>query len=141
MKLSEHFSLEEMTATSVRGVDNTPIASVVLALKDTAERMEAVRTLLGHPVVVTSGYRSALVNKVVGGVSNSAHISGHAVDFICPEFGSPYDVARAVRDSGIKYDQLIREYGWVHLSFDPAMRGDVLTKNSASAPYEKGLVA
>lgn len=141
MKLSEHFSLEELTATSVRGPDNTPMPSIVSVLKDTASRMEGVRSLLGHPIVVTSGYRSPLVNKVVGGVPNSAHLLGRAVDFICPEFGTPYDVARAIKGSGIQFDQLIREYGWVHISFDPQMRGDVLTKASASTPYEKGLVA
>lgn len=142
MQLSEHFSLEELTATQVRNVENAPSATILDALRDTAIRMEAVRALLDKLIIVTSGYRSPLVNRIVGGVVNSAHIFGRAVDFICPEFGAPIDVAKAIVDAGgIKFDQIIREYGWVHISFDPQMRGDVLTKIRAQAPYEKGLLA
>lgn len=141
MQLSAHFSLEELTATSVRAADNTPSQAVVDALTDTAERMEAVRALLGHSIIVNSGYRSVEVNRIVGGVANSAHTTGHAVDFICPAFGTPMEVAQAIHASNIEFDQLIKEYGWVHLSFDPQMRNDTLTKTSASASYQQGLVA
>lgn len=129
-KLSEHFTLEELTVTQVRDVDNRPKTKTLLdALTHTAERMEEVRELLGgRPIIVTSGYRSPLVNKAVGGAMMSAHMSGHAVDFICPGFGSPEAVAIAIRDSEIRFDQLIYEETWVHLSFAPALRGDVLTK-------------
>lgn len=140
MQLSDHFSLEELVATSVRTADNIPSSQVIEILTETAHKMEAVRALLGHPIIVTSGYRSAEVNRIVGGVPDSAHITGHAVDFICPEFGTPLEVARAIHESSIDFDQLIREYGWVHLSFDPKMRNETLTKTSASAPYQDGLV-
>jgi putative chitinase len=141
MQLSEHFSLEELTATQVRGADNSLPPSLLDAMRDTAVRMESVRSALGRPIIVTSGYRSALVNKIVGGVPNSAHMSARAVDFICPAFGSPRDVCSAIQRSGIKFDQLIWEYGWVHISFDLQMRGQVLTKHSASAPFVEGLAA
>lgn len=129
-KLSEHFTLEELTVTQVRDVSNQPSARTVLeALKHTAEMMEQVRQLLGaKPIIVTSGYRSSLVNKIVGGSMTSAHMTGHAVDFICPGFGTPEQVALAIRDSAIRFDQLIFEETWVHLSFAPAMRGEVMTK-------------
>ena len=129
-KLSEHFTLEELTVTQVRDVDNTPRSGAVIgALKHTAEVMESVRTLLGaKQIIVTSGYRSPLVNKAVGGSLVSAHMTGHAVDFICPGFGSPEAVAVAIRDSDIRFDQLIYEETWVHISFAPALRGEVLTK-------------
>lgn len=130
MKLSEHFTLEEMSITQVRDVDNEPRGSVLLdALKNTAMRMEAIRSLLGNKVIiVTSGYRSPFVNKIVGGSPSSAHMSGHAVDFICPGFGSPRECAEAIRDSSVLFDQLIWEESWVHLSFAPKMRREVLTK-------------
>ena len=129
-RLSEHFTLEELTVTQVRDVSNQPSARTVLeALKHTAEMMEQVRQLLGgRPIIVTSGYRSSLVNKIVGGSMTSAHMTGHACDFICPGFGTPERIALAIRDSAIRFDQLIFEETWVHLSFAPAMRGEVMTK-------------
>ena len=139
MKLSAYFTLEELTATSVRGINNTPPPDVIEVIKNTAYIMDEVRTFLGHPVLVTSGYRCPRLNEIVGGSPNSAHMTGHAVDFICPGYGSPLYVARVLTQSGIKFDQMIREYGWVHLSFAPTMRGEVLTKRSVSAPYEKGI--
>lgn len=147
MQLSEHFSLEELTITQVRGEDNTPSPEVIQNLFNTARMMERVRGILfSRPIIVTSGYRSYEVNRAVGGVIDSAHLTGHAVDFICPSYGTPLEVARQIESAvglnpGFNFDQLIREYGWVHISFDPRMRGDVLTKASKSSPYEKGLVA
>ena len=141
MKLSTYFTLAELCTTQVRGIDNTPPAEVMDALKDTARNMDEVRTFLGHPVIVTSGYRCPRLNEIIGGSPNSAHMSGRAVDFICPGYGNPMYVARVLSQSGIKFDQLIREYGWVHISFDIRLRGECLTKRSASAEYEKGIVA
>lgn len=130
IRLSPHFSLEELCTTQVRDVDNEPRGAVLLdALKDTAMRMEAVRSILGDkPIHVNSGYRSQLVNKIVGGSFSSAHMSGHAVDFICPGFGSPRECALAIEASSILFDQLIWEETWVHLSFAPKMRREVMTK-------------
>lgn len=139
--LSAHFSLEELTTTQVRGVDNTPNGGHLHNLSKTAEAMEDVRTVLSRfPIHVTSGYRSPELNKKVGGSPTSAHCMGWAVDFVCPKFGSCYHVCKAIVEAGIRFDQLILEYGWVHISFDPRMRGEVMTKKSAKAPYVKGLV-
>jgi len=129
MKLSEHFTLEELTVTQVRNVSNNVPLALLPSIKDTAIRMEEVRALLGHPVIVTSGYRSPLVNKTVGGSPSSAHLSGRAVDFICPSFGTPFEIAKAIEASAIQFDQLIwEEETWVHISFDQRMRREVLTK-------------
>lgn len=127
MKLSENFTLEEMTVSRtavMREIDNTPSKKTIENLKKTCEVLEAVRRLLGVPVIITSGYRAPLLNKAVGGSEHSAHMRGFAADFIAPGYGSPYAVAQAIKESGIKYDQLIHEYGnWVHLglSEDPDM--------------------
>lgn len=142
MRLTQHFSLEEMSVTQVRGVDNTPPSVLWETLRSTAKGMEEVRDLLGQPVLITSGYRSPEVNKVVGGAKNSAHLTGHAADFICPAFGSPKQVAQAIAASDIKFDQLIWEdETWVHISFDPRFRQQVLTKRRGVAGYQKGIVA
>lgn len=138
VQLSPHFSLDELTATQHRGIDNALPAGLLPALTDTAERMEAVRALLGQPIHVNSGYRSPELNAAVGGSKASAHMSGHAVDFICPGIGAPLAVCRVIAASSLAFDQLIEEGTWVHISFAPALRRQVLTKR-AGGGYVVGL--
>jgi zinc D-Ala-D-Ala carboxypeptidase len=146
MKLSEHFTLEEMTASEVAarlGLDNTPGAAAMDNLTRVAALMEEIRTLLGgKAIMVHSGYRAPAVNRAVGGVSTSAHCSGLACDFVCPEFGRAYEVALAVLKSDLEYDQLILEYGWVHVGLaqqGTCCRREALTKRAAGAAYEVGI--
>jgi zinc D-Ala-D-Ala carboxypeptidase len=126
-KLSAHFTLDEMTVSQEaarRGIDNTPPAEALAALRVTAQALEAVRVRLGcAPIIVSSGYRCPELNRIVRGSKDSQHMMGQAVDFICPAFGNPTEIAAALRDSGIEYDQLILEFGrWVHISFVPRPR-------------------
>lgn len=138
-RLTAHFALEELAATQHREIDNWPPPEVVATLRMTAAQMERVRRLLGDRVIsVSSGYRSPELNRVVGGARTSAHLSGHAVDFNCFGFGSPMEVCRAIAHSSLGFDQLIEEGTWVHVSFDPRMRRQVLTKR-AGGGYELGL--
>jgi zinc D-Ala-D-Ala carboxypeptidase len=131
MNLSEHFTLEEATASQKAtrsGLNNFPTAPVFANMKQAAAGMEQVRALLGTPINVSSWYRSPSVNKAVGGVAGSAHTFGWAIDFTSKEFGTPGDVCVVISKSGIKFDQLIHEFGaWVHISFSPEMRGQLLT--------------
>ena len=120
MMLSEHFSLAEAihSQTACRnGIDNTPPGNIIETMKVTAEGMEKIRALLGKSIIVSSWYRCPDLNKAAGGAVTSQHLKGEAVDFICPEFGTPLDVCKKVIDSGIRYDQIIFEFTWVHISF------------------------
>jgi putative chitinase len=54
-------------------------------------------------------------------------MDGYAADFVCPDFGTPLEVARAIARSGLTFDQVIQEGAWVHLSFDPLARRERLT--------------
>ncbi len=146
MKITEHFTLEELSfseAAARLGLDNTPMQAVITNLGLVAAVMEGIRTLLGdRPIVVHSGYRSAEVNQAVGGVATSAHCRGLACDFVCPAFGTPAEVALAILRSDIEYDQLILEYGWVHVGLAQQgllSRREALTKRSPSAAYEPGI--
>ncbi|MGA2337046.1 MAG: D-Ala-D-Ala carboxypeptidase family metallohydrolase [Terriglobales bacterium] len=148
MTISEHFTLEEFSfsETAARlGLDNTPIPTVITNLDLVAAVMERIRTLLGdRPIVVRSGYRSVAVNKAVGGVATSAHCHGLACDFVCPTFGTPAEVALVILKSGIEYDQLILEYGWVHVGLaqeGSLSRREALTKRSPWAAYVSGIRA
>ena len=135
MILSKYFSLGEMTRSdtaSRKRFDNTPIPEHLENLVDTCRQADAIRELLGHPMVVSSGYRSAKLNAAIGGSRTSSHMQGYALDFICPGFGDNEEVFNAIRKSGIPFDQLILEYpdspsgGWVHIGFAPSLRRQTL---------------
>jgi zinc D-Ala-D-Ala carboxypeptidase len=117
MQLSEHFTLEELTATSHRQFDNTPNASEMANLVRLAAFLEEVKTVLGgKPVMINSGFRSKAVNDSVGSRDTSQHRIGCAADIRVPGM-TPNEVVKAIIASGIGYDQLIREFdSWTHIS-------------------------
>lgn len=138
-QLSPHFSLDELTVTEVRRFGNAPPPRVVERLERLALRLEAVRSLLGdRPLRINSAYRSAAVNRAVGGALHSAHIQGWAADVTCRAFGPPLAICRRLAASPLEFDQLIEEGTWVHISFDPRMRREVLTKREGGG-YVAGL--
>ena len=89
--------------------------------------MEEVRELLQVPIQVTSGYRSPVLNRTIGGSPSSAHVQGFACDFIAPKFGTSLAIVTTIKESGILVDQCIMEGSWTHISFDPKMRQKFLT--------------
>jgi hypothetical protein len=117
MQLSEHFSLEELTATSHREFDNTPKANELANLMRVAALLEQVKTLLdGKPVMINSGFRSKQVNDSVGSKDTSQHRLGCAADIRVPGM-TPKEVVEAIMSSDIPYDQLIKEFdSWTHIS-------------------------
>ena len=149
MQLSEHFSLEELIASEIaarKGIDNTPSPSIIVNLRVLAAGLEQVRAALGgKPIHVSSGYRCAALNRAVGGAGKSAHMDGLAADILCPQFGPPLDVCKAIVNAGIKTDQIIHEFGhWCHVAFaapQQVARGQLLTIASAAEGYQPGLNA
>ena len=143
MILSEHFSLEEATHsdTAIRlGINNQPDARQLENMKKAAIGMEQVRALLGKSISVNSWIRLPDVNVAVGGSKVSSHMDGWAIDFVSP-FGTPYAVCKAIEASGIKFDQMIYEYGkWTHISFAPEMRQQKLTIFNPQKKYLIGIL-
>jgi len=141
MNLTPHFTLAEFTQSQEaarRGLSNQPNERIQENLLMTANAMEAVRKLLGGKGIrISSGYRSLAVNRALGSKDTSAHVHGFACDFICPSFGTPLEICKAIEASGIRFDQLIEEGTWVHLSIDPRMRQQVLTMRNGK--YSTGL--
>ena len=137
MHLSEHFTLGEVTKTSVKTADgNIPSHVAIENLKNLCENwLEDLRyshnTLYGEkdePIIITSGYRSAEVNKAVGGAPTSNHLTGCAVDIRCAGFEQALRYANILLDisDGTKqdYDELFIERSkqgryWIHFAVRP----------------------
>jgi hypothetical protein len=153
MKLTEHFSLNELTASQEatrHSINNTPSEKVVENLRMLAALLEQVRELLGgHSIRISSGYRSLMLNRHIGSNDTSAHVRGYAADFTCPSFGTPLEVAKKIAGSNLKFDQLILEGVsqskpegvWIHISCDPKNRRQLLTATfkGGKAFYKEGI--
>lgn len=121
MKKIKYFKLSEFinSETAKRlGIDNIPTFEVVDNLNRLADYLDGIRTKLGKPIVVSSGYRCPMLNKAVGGVVNSQHLNGLAADVVCSDMDS---LEKVLRETG-GFDQLIKEHSkgsksfWFHVS-------------------------
>ena len=121
MNLTTHFTLEELTITDHRELENTPNETELANLKRLAEFLETVKTVLGgKPIMVNSAFRSKAVNDAVGSKDTSQHRIGCAADIRVPGI-TPDEVVKAIIASGIGYDQVIREFDrWTHISIPNA---------------------
>lgn len=133
MKLSRYFDYDELTSSDTAKrlkYNNDPSTDVLKSLTHTAQQLDKVRELLGCPVIVTSGYRSLVVNRAIGSSDGSQHTKGEAVDFKTHHH-TPRRIVELIKQSAIEYDQLILEYdSWVHISFSNRNRKQVLIIDS-----------
>lgn len=129
IKLSEHFTLGEVTKTSHKTVDgNIPSRVAIENLRNICENwLEALRQAQG-PIVINSGYRSPEVNKLAGGSATSNHLTGCAVDIRVTGFEQAIRYASILLDiaDGTKrdFDELIIERNsagryWIHFAVRP----------------------
>jgi zinc D-Ala-D-Ala carboxypeptidase len=142
--LAEHFTLQELTfsQTAARNnVDNTPTPAQIANLRSLCQMiLEPLRMRLQKPIVVSSGFRSEALNRLVDGAPNSQHLKGMAADFVCPAI-EVKRLFKAVIEMGLPFDQLIYEGGrqsqWVHVSYDrERQRGEIL---AATFPVAGGV--
>jgi hypothetical protein len=117
MNLTPHFTLEELTHTDHRTLDNTPNETELANIQRLAEFLEKLKTLLGgKPIMVNSAFRSKAVNDAVGSKDTSQHRIGCAADIRVPGM-TPDQVVRAIIASDLGFDQVIREFDrWTHVS-------------------------
>jgi hypothetical protein len=100
------------------GISNEPPEWAVENLKRLCEKvLEPLRTYVGGPVRVTSGYRSHAINALVSRNPNSQHTKGEAADIVVPGM-PPAEVVDAIIQAVPEFDQLINEWDeWVHVSY------------------------
>lgn len=134
--MTQHFSLAEFTASAratALGIDNTLPLDLMPNATRTMEMLERIRSTLGAPVLLTSGYRCLELNRAVGGANGSDHVLALAADWTSPMFGSPLDACRLLaplaRMLGIGqliYECPKRDRQWVHTSAGKSP-GNILT--------------
>ena len=116
----KYFTLDELIKTNT-GLENKPNPTQVHNLNLLVENiLDPARYLLKEPIHVNSGFRSPVVNKAVGGVSTSAHLTGMAADITCSDNLKLFKLLH----NSFNFTQLIWERGgekpqWVHVSYDP----------------------
>lgn len=124
---SDNFTKKEMTVTNT-DLYNEPCQAEFMNLLDLCQEiLEPIRLLLASKLKILSGYRSFEVNKEVGGVKTSQHLNGHAADFI-PIGMNLSRAYELIKSSNIKYDQLILEPGWIHVSYSTKPRLQAFVK-------------
>lgn len=126
MKLSQNFSLKELTHSSTANynkVDNTPGRLELENLKKLChEVLQPIRNKWGDSIFVNSGYRNPILNRLVGGASNSQHMLGEAADLTTGSKSSNKKlfnmILQMIKDGEITVGQLISEKdcSWIHIS-------------------------
>jgi zinc D-Ala-D-Ala carboxypeptidase len=128
--LTPNFTLEELTHTDHRELDNTPttaekciidgkevMVNAYENLPRLANFLEQLKIILGgKPIIVNSAFRSEAVNTAVGSKNTSDHRRGCAADIRVPGM-TPDEVTRAIIASDLPYQQVIREFDrWTHVA-------------------------
>jgi hypothetical protein len=130
MKLSNYVSLAEVTKSDTatrRGISNEPTPEHLENLKTICtEVFDKIREHFGVPIYISSGYRSAALNKAIGGSKNSDHNLGRALDLDQDGRGNGVtnmEVFEFIKDN-LEFDQLIGEFQradgnfeWVHVGY------------------------
>jgi len=121
--LTEHFRLSEFERSEMaiaNGIDNHCPSTLIPNLKNLCEKvLEPLRIHVREPVIISSGYRCPELNRLVGGVPNSQHLTGEAADIYLSD-------TRKLRKwynwmkKHVPYHQLIYEtkgnHHWIHVS-------------------------
>lgn len=122
----KYFSIEELCRSETadaKGIDNSPSAVARENLEALVFNvLDPLREKFGKPIIVNSGYRSTLLNDIVGGARSSQHTRGEAADITAEDASENFELFEILRTT-LPFDQLIWEKGtrtypaWIHVSF------------------------
>lgn len=120
MNFPKYFTFKELVysdTAKVQNIDNVPTFEHIFNLYRLCDTvLDPARKELGSPITVTSGYRSPELNKAVGGVSNSQHLTGCAADLKCTNLFELFEIL----SENPEIDQLLFEGNgvtrWIHVS-------------------------
>lgn len=122
--MAKYFKVAEMLKSETADknkIQNTPSVEVEQNIEELLSVLDDLREFYGKPIRITSGFRSAELNRLVRGVPTSAHIIGYAADL--RPVGDTFEnfkasVLKWLKKSKVKFDQCIIERNkttqWVH---------------------------
>ena len=122
---SDYFTLQEFikssTATRLK-IDNTPNAEIVRNLEYGVQMvLDPLRRIHQKPIIITSGFRCAKLNKAVGGVTNSWHTKGNAADIQIKneeEAKEIFDILKTLPSVDTVLFEHSRQSQWIHVQWD-----------------------
>ena len=118
----KYFTIQELSHSDTavaRGIDNCPTAEAIHNLTKLVENvLDPLREKYGKPIRISSGYRSAILNRSVNGATSSQHRVGEAADITVGSKEEKRKLFEIIRLE-LPFDQLIdeRDFSWVHVSF------------------------
>lgn len=132
MQLSKNLVLAEVMRSETakrKGISNMPTPEHIENFKKLAENVfQPIRDHFAKPIHISSGYRSAALNKAIGGAASSQHCSGEAIDIDMDGTDiTNAEVFNYIKEN-LEFDQLIWEFGtdtnpdWVHVSYESTGR-------------------
>lgn len=122
----KYFKIEEFgrSETAKRlGIDNSMPGYVRENIEALVEMvLDPLREAWGRPIAINSGYRSVELNRAVGGVWNSNHLSGEAADLKVGSMAELESMADMVVSLGLPFDELLLERNsagaiWLHVAY------------------------
>ena len=142
MKLTEHFTLEELAITNKKEfkAENIKYAEKFLdgKIQHLANFSEKVREIIGSAMTISSGVRCPQLNSSVGSSSKSQHLLCEAIDFI-PLTITVKKAFELLRVSNLEFGQLICEIkgkvAWIHISI--GFKKEVLISCDGGKTYQE----
>ena len=128
MQISKHLELAELIRSESAkraGISNMPTPEHIANLKKVADNVfEKIREHFGRPILISSGYRSIDLNKIIKGAQSSQHSTGEAIDIDMDGTDVTNKEIFEFIKFNVSFDQLIWEFGtdknpdWVHVSYE-----------------------
>lgn len=117
-KISKKFTWEEFTKSDTAKAHHINNAITDWDVRDNAVALfdnlvQPARDAYGEPVFVTSGFRCKELNELVGGVDDSQHQYGEAVDVTCSDLRR---FAKLIIEQKLPFDQMGLANSYIHLS-------------------------
>ena len=139
MTLSKNFKLKEFFASlkaQQLGINNkTDKPFIINNIKEMVYQvLQPLRDYICKPIIINSGYRCLKLNAAVGGAPTSQHVQGQAVD-IRVDGMTPYEVAQAVLELHLPYDQMILYNDFLHISIGTRDRRQLLYNKSYNGQF------
>ena len=120
----KYFTIEELCQSDVatkKGITNKPTGEQADNMVKLIENvLDPLREAWGKPIIVNSGFRSATLNRAVGGAMKSEHLKGKAADITTGTKGGNKMLFNLAKELNLPFRQLIdeKQFAWIHISYD-----------------------